>query len=215
MADMIMRCCKYSQYAYAPHMISQKRAAYLKCSKNTNTRGLLVQENKRVFVSFKGSNSIMDLMEAAKVMPVETKYGLIHKGFWKQYVSIKNQLLDELAKIDNPRHVYFTGHSMGGCIAMMCAIDAMEVIHLPSVTHCYMFGSPAFCNADVVQHTIDHVHDWVCVDLTGDLVAQVPLNPVFVKPKEPHYLKIEAHGHTLIDSHSCLTYYKAIKKTFS
>lgn len=210
---MLLRCCKYSHYAYSPQMISPKHVTtHIKCPKNSNTRGMVLKDQKRVFVSFKGSNSISDLIEAANIMPVETKYGLVHQGFWKQYQSIKNQLSDELAKVDAAHHIYFTGHSMGGCIAMLCALDAMEWLSASTIRHCYMFGSPAFCNATMLENASTSLHDWFCVDLTRDLISQVPLNPLFVKPKPPYFIKLEGQGQSLIESHSCSTYYNEIKK---
>jgi len=163
-------------------------------------------------VSLKGSNSLSDLLEATKIIPVETKYGLVHLGFWKQYQDVKQQLLDELVKVDSAHHIYFTGHSMGGCIALLCALDAMELLASSTIKHCYMFGSPAFCNATMLENASTSLHDWFCIDLTCDLVSQVPLNPVFVKPKPPHFIKLKGRGQTLIESHSCTTYYKEIKK---
>jgi triacylglycerol lipase len=50
----------------------------------------------------------------------------VHKGFLTAYNSVRPALLQLLSKVvadGEPWHVYTTGHSLGGALATLCALD--------------------------------------------------------------------------------------------
>jgi len=51
--------------------------------------------------------------------------GFVHLGFWEAYVGIRSRLHQVLFKslCSKPSRVYFTGHSLGGALAKLAALD--------------------------------------------------------------------------------------------
>jgi len=81
----------------------------------------------------------------------------IHKGFLKQYLLLRNQVIkkikDELALNNNDAKslkIHLTGHSLGGALATICAVDISEQFPELQVT-CVTFGSPRVGNSAFVK----------------------------------------------------------------
>ena len=203
---MLTQCCKFSHLVYHPQVFQNKKHIRIQSPSKANTCGIIVRDEDRAIVTFKGSNSMTDLMEAAKIVPTRTDHGTVHSGFFQQYRILKESVLEEVGKLKDIQHVYFTGHSMGGCIAMLCALDS-TISH----KYCYLFGSPAFCDEEMNQYTLSKLDDLLYVDVSTDLVAIVPLNPNFSKPTHKT-LTLASQIYNPFISHSCATYYDKLSQ---
>lgn len=101
-----------------------------------DVRGALVQIDKRgqdsnidVFV-FRGASNGRDLRAAvfgactlvrpdgASMLPRSAR---VHSGFQDIYNSMRDTIEDGCRELDSPKHIVFTGHSMGGSLALLAA----------------------------------------------------------------------------------------------
>ena len=64
----------------------------------------------------------------------------MHRGFLRAYAIIRPELIDTVKEIQ-PQHIYLTGHSLGGALATLAALDIRMQFPLIYVTM-YNFGSP-------------------------------------------------------------------------
>lgn len=73
-------------------------------------------------VVFRGSDDFADWMVNLKITTTQTKHGLAHKGFQNSYLTLKPKVLDALRRF-KAKHIWATGHSLGGALAVLCAYD--------------------------------------------------------------------------------------------
>ena len=65
---------------------------------------------------------------------------MVHRGFLRAYESIRPGLIAAFTEIE-PAHVYVTGHSLGGALAILAALDIR--MQFPGINVAmYNFGSP-------------------------------------------------------------------------
>lgn len=95
--------------------------------------------------------------------------GRVHRGFKKEVDDLWPQLEKQL--IHNTKTLWFTGHSLGGAMATICA-GRCFLSHISSSPEAlYTFGSPRVGNKRYVHHVdLDH-HRWVN---NNDIVTRVP-----------------------------------------
>jgi pimeloyl-ACP methyl ester carboxylesterase len=87
-------------------------------------------------------------------------HGLVHSGFWSLYQGIKPTVLDALARgltEHDVEEVAITGHSMGGSVSHLLAIDLLSTgsvnnTHLPPSFTIAVFGTPRTGNSALVDH---------------------------------------------------------------
>ncbi|MDH5403478.1 MAG: lipase family protein [Candidatus Heimdallarchaeota archaeon] len=76
----------------------------------------------------------------------------VHNGFYNSYMSVKSQIdniLNEL-KLEEYDEIIITGHSLGGALATICALDLVNNINNLKI-HMYNFASPHVGNKDFVK----------------------------------------------------------------
>jgi triacylglycerol lipase len=88
--------------------------------------------------------------------------GRVHGGFLKAYLEIAPGLKEQLAKVKEGKAVWFTGHSLGGALAVVAAVDFREFQGL------YTLGCPGVGDTDFTANfqgknciRIVHYNDFV------------------------------------------------------
>jgi triacylglycerol lipase len=85
--------------------------------------GYVLIDGDVAVVAFRGSESeIGDWWTNISRTPMKIEGGPVHSGFWTSYVAMKPQILQAIDK-SNPKHVWTCGHSLGGALAVCCALD--------------------------------------------------------------------------------------------
>lgn len=149
-----------------------------------------------------------DRVEKQWYIPYFMEAGGVHAGYSNAYISIRSPLLKVISTLtDSASGILFTGHSMGGVLANLCAYDV--TLHLPKIDMCvYTFGSPRFadivlapkynekvpctyrvvCNRDIVTTMphfgilYAHVGKEIFVDVQGNFLFQPSFVETAIRP---------------------------------
>jgi predicted lipase len=123
-------------------------------NKGTDTQGIFGEAyGNSLVVAFRGSEEtgiadwITDLKFIQQVYPYEeskNKKVKVHHGFISAYKSVREAVLNEAKKTPHPR-IICAGHSLGGALATLCALDLQYNLPDKEVS-CYTFGSPKVGN---------------------------------------------------------------------
>lgn len=106
------------------------------------------------------ANALTDLAETV---------GRVHRGFKREVDDLWPMVKDHLT--EDGRDVWFTGHSLGGAMAMICA-GRCELDHIPvHPVQVITFGSPRVGTKRYVTHAKLDILRWVN---NNDVVARVP-----------------------------------------
>jgi predicted lipase len=166
----------------------------------TNTQGIFgVAFNNTFILAYRGSEEtgIADWINDLKFMPADFAYGekgntaiKVHQGFIEAYSSVREAMF-KAAKETPHKQIICTGHSLGGALATLCAVDIKY--NLPDkVVSAYTFGSPKVGNAEFVKFYNKHVPQTFrivnSVDIVPSLPPDIPLVVNYEHVGELHHL---------------------------
>tara|TARA_B110000259_G_C13932692_1_gene369583 strand:+ start:226 stop:909 length:684 start_codon:yes stop_codon:yes gene_type:complete len=168
-------------------------------------------------ISFRGTSSKADIFADLKIYRRIPEFfkkhkmqGRVHSGFLAQYESVRDQV-HQMANVDTSTHIMVTGHSLGGALATLCALDL--AITNPSLdVDCITFGSPRVGCKRFVKLFTDRVHKHVRCVHNNDLVTKIPI--AFRFKHTPGKLKLTTPGSwipTPIKDHEIVRYTDGIK----
>ncbi len=107
--------------------------------------GFVLTSERASVLAFRGSGSAFDwvsdfIAQQTTYRPVKNS-GLTHKGFTDIYMSTRMQILEILKQLPPEKPLFITGHSLGGALATLAAIDLANnsAFTAPIV---YTFGAP-------------------------------------------------------------------------
>jgi len=111
----------------------------------TDTRVHITDLGSYVIVAVKGTDSLREwLLDAeAWMRPLylhQDEFGRVHSGFYEAYQAVADRVDAALVKIGKP--VIFTGHSLGGAIAVLLAHLYTRVNDATTLKGVYTFGQP-------------------------------------------------------------------------
>lgn len=145
-------CAKLSYLTYNDHSIDHFNKLGFQHARffaNKGSQGYVVHNEKEIYVIYRGTEfgEFRDVMRHGMFWPTEgQKQGKVHAGFsaatdeiwWK----VNEYLNAEVNKYEMHRNVYFTGHSLGGAMAIISAARSDYIAHV------YTYGSPRCGDAD-------------------------------------------------------------------
>ncbi|ETV95652.1 hypothetical protein, variant [Aphanomyces invadans] len=160
--------------------------------KGTDTYGWVARGDKRIVVTFRGTqsaaNTVTDLKYRFAVPTWECNRDdlnktRVHVGFWSAYITVQQQLkrvLRDTIKNMGDVQIYFTGHSLGGALATLAAFDIATdaTFNLNEEVVMYSFGAPRVGNhefAKAYKHYVPNAYR-VCND--GDAIVGAPKRSV-------------------------------------
>ncbi len=152
-----MLCAEIAQSAYGGECRSKDfRLTARFENKGTDTQGIFGEAyGNTLVIAFRGSEEtgiwdwITDLKFVQQVYPYGEKKDSqvrVHYGFISAYKSVRDAVLNYVEESPHQR-VMCTGHSLGGALATLCALDVQYNFPGKEVS-CYSYGSPKVGNAD-------------------------------------------------------------------
>ena len=112
--------------------------------------GFLMNSATDAILAFRGTDDFPDAIADIRALQITYPYdsaGLTHAGFTAVYQSTRDAVQAALAKLPPGLTLYVTGHSLGGGVAALAALDIAvnSAFHAPIV---YTFASPRVGDPD-------------------------------------------------------------------
>lgn len=120
----------------------------------SDLQGFIGTLNHEIYVVYRGSSSPLNWIYDFEISQVKyTTYDcdgcMVHKGFYKSALDIKNQTLIYLQILKrkfNHHTIIVTGHSYGAAVAQLVAMEIVKELGYPVTV--YNFGQPRIGNRD-------------------------------------------------------------------
>lgn len=147
-----------------------------------NTQAYILENDKELIVSIRGSKQLADVKDVFTVKKVFFEgVGLVHQGFLEGFYD----LFDEVEKIINEtdKQVYFIGHSLGGAVAKLLGLY-YRYNHVTTIT----FGEPKGCCDRICSGNSEFIR----ISNNMDMIPRIHLryNHGVIKKEENHiYIK--------------------------
>lgn len=171
-----------SDIAYQPPVNAKESFAKLGCDRvetfvDGSMVGYVVSCRDVAVVVFRGSDDYFDWFANLNDFCMTTPHGEIHKGFYDAYQPLKPQIVTILGQY-NPKHLWITGHSLGGALALVCAYDVIDNEKIV-VQGVITFGQPMVAQKNLATYLDKLLEGRYAHFVNGDdIVARVP--PSFV-----------------------------------
>ena len=135
--------------------------------------GYVVSDGDVAAITFRGSEEEFgDWWTNLSRSPFPLDAGDVHTGFWNGYQSLKSQIEEALDRA-RPKHLWVTGHSLGGALAVCCAYDS-ELSGRP-VAGVVTFGQPMVARPTLANDIDDRLLGRYARFVNrSDIVARIP-----------------------------------------
>jgi triacylglycerol lipase len=184
--------------------------------------GFILESDETVIVAFRGTQSDPDWISDAEIYQEAFPYcaakPLVHGGFLSIYESFRKVVLDGLAPLSKEKTLFITGHSLGGALAALHALDCSVNSDFSSI-YMYSYAAPRVGDPSFTKEFNRHVPASIRFVNLADVVPFVPPSKV----TGPITKKTWYYKHTLtpsqfllrkgsiVKNHSIETYIEAMK----
>jgi predicted lipase len=157
-----------------------------------DTQAYIWKTKQKIVVSFRGTSSIKDAMTDVNIIQcgvsdicdkwmtdTTSDYAIyIHSGFLSQYLTVREQLIKHISD-GTYEEFLITGHSLGGALATLSAVDLFSTMSTPHTKTVVTIGSPRVGNSTFVKEfdSANFVNYRIFND--QDPVPQVPISPFY------------------------------------
>ena len=155
---------------------------------NTDTQGFMFLTGRLMVISFRGSQQAKDWLTDFNAWHTDYPYGnrdstiQVHKGFISAYKSVRGEIHAELSRNrNNWDSILVCGHSLGGALATLCAVDIQY--NITNKVECFPSGNPAVGNKAFVKSYNKRVPNTIRTYMKTDIVPFLPPKWFFRKSK--------------------------------
>lgn len=155
------------------------------------TYAFLAENEGNLIIAFRGTETgdQTDYLTDAKFNQTSfTEHGTAHSGFVEALAQVSSDLrqsIDERLQENPGKRVWITGHSMGGALATLFAIE-----HPDLVTAVYTFGAPRAVGRQLAGHCQASLPLFRIVN-NNDLVPRLPSPPFYEHIGSTYFLTAE------------------------
>ncbi|UNK20807.1 lipase family protein [Paenibacillus sp. N3/727] len=107
--------------------------------------GFILESPKEIIIAFRGTSSttnwISNIIASQKRFKYIKEDCLTHRGFTDIYSSARSGITSALSRLSSNKTLFITGHSLGGALATLCAIDVSANTTYIS-PNLFTYGSP-------------------------------------------------------------------------
>ncbi|MDF2814917.1 MAG: lipase [Paenibacillus sp.] len=185
--------------------------------------GFILESKEQIIVAFRGTSSTADWVSNAIARQEKFKCvpnsGWTHCGFTQIYYSVRSTILSVMKRLSERKILYVTGHSLGGALATLCAMDLAENTKFKN-PRVYTYGSPrvgdpTFAKAYSAKIACSHR-----IANKYDLVTHLP-PIVYKQPREDQYFyymqvkqdyELQFKNGSVADNHKIEDYFQALSR---
>jgi triacylglycerol lipase len=106
-----------------------------------NIQGYWCVAEDLAMLAFRGTGNVRQWLRDARFFPVEDEWGSIHIGFRDGVMNVASVLADFGGAVKSCKHVWLTGHSLGGALAVVAAMRLKSGANISPFL--YTYGQPA------------------------------------------------------------------------
>ncbi|MFH9089598.1 lipase family protein [Streptomyces sp. NPDC017673] len=166
-----------------------------------DTQAYTLASDRLIVTAFRGTepDRIRDWLSDATTPPRPGPggHGYVHQGFAEALASVHPAVHDALTELRTDDHaVYFTGHSLGGALAMLAGARLyLEEPHL-AADGVYTYGQPRTCDRLLAEafHEGFGGRTYRFVN-NNDIVAQLPPEPAYTHVRSLRYFDSKGRLH--------------------
>lgn len=147
----------------------------------TDTQGLAGVLDDQLVIAFRGTqignikDFITDIKTSQLIIPYDNPdyKDRVHRGFMEAWLSVRVEVQDKIVGRSKLTKLCAVGHSLGGALAMLCALD-MQYNNPGLEVSCRTFGQPKVGNGHFVEAYNRRVPDTIRVVNDKDIVPLLP-----------------------------------------
>lgn len=135
--------------------------------------GYVAWVDEAAVIVFRGTDNDVDWIVNLAISSVQTPKGSIHAGFYNAYQQMQEQIMKIVNKAKS-KHLWITGHSLGGALAAVCAYDLTEN-HKLQIDGIVTFGQPMIAKQPLADYLGNAFRGRFAHFVNrNDIVARVP-----------------------------------------
>ena len=180
------------------------------------TKLISIVHNNDLYLAFSGCHDIDDVMECVntkvKKPLLQRPDILVSETTWNIYDELREDIEDVLKGYTDIRDIVFTGHSLGGALAVLTA--CLTSVKAKNLMYCVSYGAPQFASKEF-QALIDEQlpgtgHKRVVIQ--NDIVPLIKFNPALTSNGDT--ILVQTNVYNFIEAHSCTNYFNCVRDKF-
>lgn len=175
--DTIIQLCELSYNK--PNEITDKYFIFFQ-DETTDAQCYIFYDHYTNYITFRGTSSLQDWLidlDCSTVSPdfYNNEKIQVHNGFYKQYSSIRQHILTFLFQ-SRHRKIVVCGHSLGGALATLCALDIVVNLVISTQPIVVTIGSPRVGNKEFVKLYQTYITNSIRLTNSKDPIPYFPMS---------------------------------------
>lgn len=139
-----------------------------------NAEAIIAEDEENYYIAIAGTelNEIKDVIADLKFKKTKTKEGFVHEGMYEYYNKIAFKILKNILSLikEKPKNIIFTGHSLGGSMAVLAASNFTDRNIKTSVV---TFGQPKVGDYEFCQYYKNKLN-YARIVIKDDIITKLP-----------------------------------------